>query len=118
MIPRDPAALVDEARKGSRTALARLLTYVESGGENQRATAALAYAAPAPWTVGLTGPPGAGKSTLTDSLVAAAGIMAIEQVGNQPWQDLSRRRRPLELAGPAAASPAPELTRRPLPAGW
>ena len=42
MIPRDPATLVDEARKGSRTALARLLTYVESGGENQRATAALA----------------------------------------------------------------------------
>ena len=88
MIPRDPATLVDEARKGSRTALARLLTYVESGGENQRATAALAYAAPAPWTVGLTGPPGAGKSTLTDQLISTAlargsfdGSAAFSQVG-------------------------------------
>ena len=72
MIPRDPAELVDLAREGSRTALARLLTYVESGGPAQLATAALAYAAPAPYVVGLTGPPGAGKSTLTDQLITTA----------------------------------------------
>ncbi|MFI5036087.1 MAG: methylmalonyl Co-A mutase-associated GTPase MeaB [Acidimicrobiales bacterium] len=70
MIAREPAELVAEARGGSRGALARLLTYVESGGETQRATAALAYAAPAPYVVGITGPPGGGKSTLTDRLIA------------------------------------------------
>jgi LAO/AO transport system kinase len=72
VIARDPATLLGEARGGSRAALARLLTYVEAGGEHQRATAALAYAAPAPWTIGLTGPPGAGKSTLTDRLISTA----------------------------------------------
>ena len=69
---RDPAELVALARTGSRTALARLLTYVETGGPNQRATAALAYAVPAPYVVGMTGPPGAGKSTLTDQLITVA----------------------------------------------
>ena len=72
MIPRDPAELVDLARAGSRTALARLLTYVESGGPNQLATAALAYRMPSPYVVGITGPPGSGKSTLTDRLIATA----------------------------------------------
>lgn len=66
---RDPAELIKQARGGSRTALARLLTYVESGGATQRATAALAYRAPSPYVVGLTGPPGSGKSTLTDRLI-------------------------------------------------
>ena len=69
---RDPRALLDEARAGSRTALARLITYVESGGENQRATAGLAYQSPPPYVIGLTGPPGAGKSTLTDRLITTA----------------------------------------------
>ncbi|HUX03315.1 MAG TPA: methylmalonyl Co-A mutase-associated GTPase MeaB [Acidimicrobiales bacterium] len=72
MIEREPAQLVALARTGSRTALARLVTYVESGGARQRDTAALAYAEPAPYTVGLTGPPGAGKSTLTDQLISVA----------------------------------------------
>ncbi len=71
MISRDPDELMDAAATGSRTALARLLTYVESGGPNQRAVAARAYAVPAPYVVGLTGPPGAGKSTLTDALISA-----------------------------------------------
>lgn len=69
MISSDPAELVKEAREGSRTALARLLTFVESGGANQLATAALAYRESAPYVVGITGPPGAGKSTLTDQLI-------------------------------------------------
>ena len=68
---RAPADLLDEARAGSRAALARLLSYVEGGGEALRATAALAYRAPVPYVVGLTGPPGAGKSTLTDQYIAA-----------------------------------------------
>jgi LAO/AO transport system kinase len=69
MISSDPGELVEQAREGSRTALARLLTFVESGGPQQLATAALAYRANAPYVVGITGPPGAGKSTLTDQMI-------------------------------------------------
>jgi len=69
VISSDPVELVEQAREGSRTALARLLTFVESGGPAQLATAALAYRAKAPYVVGVTGPPGAGKSTLTDQLI-------------------------------------------------
>jgi len=72
MIAREPAELLRQARDGSRTALARLITYAESGGIRQRETAALAYATPAPYVVGITGPPGAGKSTLTDQLITTA----------------------------------------------
>jgi LAO/AO transport system kinase len=72
VIARDPQELLEEARRGSRAALARLVTYVESGGEHHRASVALGYASPAPYVVGITGPPGAGKSTLTDHLIAAA----------------------------------------------
>jgi LAO/AO transport system kinase len=72
VIPREPDVLLGEARHGSRTALARLLTYVEAGADQHRATVALVYRAPAPYVVGLTGPPGVGKSTLTDRLIVAA----------------------------------------------
>ncbi len=88
MIPRDPAQLVELARNGSRTALARLLTYVESGGPVQLATAALVYRTPAPYVIGLTGPPGSGKSTLTDRLITTIltrgsfnGIDAFDEIG-------------------------------------
>ncbi|OYV64363.1 MAG: methylmalonyl Co-A mutase-associated GTPase MeaB, partial [Actinobacteria bacterium 21-64-8] len=74
------------AREGSRTALARLLTYVESGGEHLRDSVALAYTAPAPFVVGITGPPGAGKSTLTDRLITTLlggeiASVALDQIG-------------------------------------
>lgn len=72
MIARDPVELMDQAHAGSRTALARLVTYVESGGTAHMETAALAYRTPSPYVVGLTGPPGAGKSTLTDRLITTA----------------------------------------------
>ena len=72
MIARDPAVLVEQARSGSRTALARLITYVESGGAQHRQTVSLAYQAPSPYVVGITGHPGAGKSTLTDQLITTA----------------------------------------------
>ncbi len=71
MIPDDPDALLEAARAGSRGALARALTLVESGGEPHRALARAAYVAAAPYALGVTGPPGAGKSTLTDRVVAA-----------------------------------------------
>lgn len=72
MTSRDPHTLLDEAQAGSRVALARLLTYVESGGERHRAVVAEAYRVPAPYVVGITGPPGAGKSTLTDRVITTA----------------------------------------------
>ena len=50
-------------------ALARLLSYVERGGETATAVAELAYRSDVPYSVGLTGAPGAGKSTLTDRLI-------------------------------------------------
>lgn len=72
VIARAPHDLLDQARQGSRAALARLISYAEGGGGEHLATAALAYAARAPYVVGLTGAPGAGKSTLTDQLITAA----------------------------------------------
>ncbi|HEX3946840.1 MAG TPA: methylmalonyl Co-A mutase-associated GTPase MeaB [Acidimicrobiales bacterium] len=69
---RDPQILLGEARKGDRVALARLLSVVERGGPPSRTLARLAYREPPPYTVGLTGAPGAGKSTLTNRLIGTA----------------------------------------------
>ncbi len=63
-----PADLLEAARSGDRSALARLLSLVERGGDDARsvgrATHGLGGAA---YTVGITGAPGAGKSTLTSA---------------------------------------------------
>ncbi len=67
----DPGALLVRAREGDRVALARLLSYIERGGATATAVARLAYRAEVPYTVGLTGAPGSGKSTLTDGLITA-----------------------------------------------
>jgi LAO/AO transport system kinase len=68
-MPSDPAALFALARDDDRVALARLVSLVERGGAPGLAVAGLAYRAPVPYTIGLTGAPGAGKSTLTDRLI-------------------------------------------------
>jgi LAO/AO transport system kinase len=65
----DPTELLALARQDDRVALARLVSMVERGGEPGLAVARLAYRAPVPYTIGLTGAPGAGKSTLTDRLI-------------------------------------------------
>ena len=87
-LPSDPSELLERARRGDRVALARLLSYIERGGPPATAVARLAYRAEVPYTVGLTGAPGAGKSTLTDGLIGRvrAGwpgtpTEAVEQVG-------------------------------------
>ena len=68
--PRDPAALFDAAVAGDRPALARLLSLIERGGESARTISRLAAPrAGAAYTVGLTGAPGAGKSTLTSAVI-------------------------------------------------
>jgi LAO/AO transport system kinase len=68
-MPTAPAELLALARDNDRVALARLLSYVERGGSNGLEVASLAYRTAVPYTVGLTGAPGAGKSTLTDQLI-------------------------------------------------
>jgi LAO/AO transport system kinase len=68
---REPGPLLEAARAGDRAALARLLSMVERGGEQARDLGRLAYPLTGhSYTVGLTGAPGAGKSTLTSALLA------------------------------------------------
>jgi LAO/AO transport system kinase len=64
------AELFAEATAGSRAALARLLSLVEQGGDAAHEIGRLAHPRGGrAYTVGLTGAPGAGKSTLTSELV-------------------------------------------------
>ncbi|TDP97605.1 methylmalonyl Co-A mutase-associated GTPase MeaB [Labedaea rhizosphaerae] len=82
----DVAELVDRAREGQPRAVARLISLVEDEAPQLRAVAA----ALAPLTgrarvLGITGPPGAGKSTSTSALVSAyrergarVGVLAVD----------------------------------------
>jgi GTPase len=68
---RDPAELFALAQEGDRGALAKLLSMIERGGEGARAVGRLSYPhGGAAYTVGLTGAPGAGKSTLTSATIS------------------------------------------------
>jgi LAO/AO transport system kinase len=70
-LPTDPAALVDAVLGGDRRALARALSIVERGDAEARVIGRLVYPrAGQATTLGITGAPGAGKSTLTSALVA------------------------------------------------
>lgn len=63
-------ALFAAAVAGERQPLARLLSHVERGGDSARHIGRLAFPrAGSGYTVGITGAPGAGKSTLTSALV-------------------------------------------------
>jgi LAO/AO transport system kinase len=65
-----PADLLNAARGGDRAALARLLSLIERGGEGAREVGRLTHGLGADaYTVGITGAPGGGKSTLTSALV-------------------------------------------------
>ncbi|HEX9681996.1 MAG TPA: methylmalonyl Co-A mutase-associated GTPase MeaB [Acidimicrobiales bacterium] len=69
-LSRDPEVLLDAAAGGDRAALARLLSMIEAGGEMARQVGRLAHVRGGDgYTVGLTGAPGSGKSTLTDRLI-------------------------------------------------
>lgn len=80
------AAAVEPLTLDTPRALARAITRVERGGPD--AEDVMRRLGPRPlraWTVGVTGPPGAGKSTLVDRLIAAAradgltvGVIAVD----------------------------------------
>ncbi|MGD0254993.1 MAG: methylmalonyl Co-A mutase-associated GTPase MeaB [Acidimicrobiales bacterium] len=77
----DTETLFAEAAAGGRRALAHLLSAVEQGGEKGRAVAALAYRSSGDaQSIGVTGAPGAGKSTLVDRLISSARAGGVQQL--------------------------------------
>ncbi len=65
-----PAELFDAACHGDRGALARTLSLLERGDDAAREVGRLAYSRTGGgYTVGITGAPGAGKSTLTSAVI-------------------------------------------------
>ncbi len=76
---RPPAELFEAAIDGDRSALARLLSLIERGDADARTIGRLAYPLSATgYTVGLTGAPGSGKSTLTSSIIGHLRKMELE----------------------------------------
>ncbi len=75
----DPEALFSAALQGDRAATARLLSLIERGGEPGRVVGRLAYPKRGEgYTVGLTGAPGAGKSTLTSATIGHLRSLDLE----------------------------------------
>lgn len=74
-----PAELFRAALDGDRSSLARLLSLIERGDDEAREIGRLAYPrSGAGYTVGLTGAPGAGKSTLTSALIGHLRSLELE----------------------------------------
>jgi len=78
---------LDAVARGGKAALARALAALERAPESAETLTLLdaAYAAPRAQVLGLTGPPGVGKSTLTGRLVTAfrsrgetVGVIAVD----------------------------------------
>jgi LAO/AO transport system kinase len=80
------AELVEHALQGDRRAIAKVLSLVERGGEGARVAIEMLHPRTGnAWSIGITGAPGAGKSTLTDQLVTRlratgeeVGVLAVD----------------------------------------
>jgi LAO/AO transport system kinase len=82
--------------------LARLLSVIEDGSGASAAVARLTYRTTPPYVVGLTGPPGAGKSTLVDQLVSLA---------RQGWPGApDEPARPVDAIGVLAVDPSSPMS--------
>ena len=81
-----PSALVQGMLDGDRRALARLLTLLEQDPSQRAAIGSAVHGhASGAYVIGITGPPGAGKSTIADGLVrifretgARVGVLAVD----------------------------------------
>lgn len=84
--PIPPPAHTQAVLTGDRRAVARAITVVENGGEEAAELVDALYPhTGSAWRIGITGPPGAGKSTLTDRLIAhfrgkgkTVGVVAVD----------------------------------------
>jgi LAO/AO transport system kinase len=88
-VPRRPGVpeLVERARRGEQLAVARLISLVEDGADAalREVAAALGPHTGRAHVVGVTGPPGVGKSTITSAVVALlraqgrkVGVLAVD----------------------------------------
>jgi LAO/AO transport system kinase len=81
-----PRQLAEGIRNGDRASLARAITAVENGRHGGREVLEELFSETgSAWRIGITGPPGCGKSTLTNALVghlrgngASVGIIAVD----------------------------------------
>ena len=80
------AELVERALAGDRRSIAKLISLVERGGDGARTVIEAMHPRTGnAWSIGITGAPGAGKSTLTDQLVGRlratggeVGVLAVD----------------------------------------
>ena len=78
-ISKDPKSLLDLAKSGNRAALAKLISAIERDGEYTNQVIRTVFGADSnAYLVGITGAPGAGKSTLTDKLIRRYRLDGLE----------------------------------------
>jgi LAO/AO transport system kinase len=104
----DPSLLLGRLRAGERGALARLMTLAEASPQDYAGIAQeVERASQGAVRIGITGPPGVGKSTLVDQLVAefrargsSVGVLAVDPTSERTGGALLGDRVRQSLAAP------------------